>query len=180
VLEIEAWRAAARRRTRRSGGLLGLTFVLATVVPSAGAGGPITIDLTYESAMDMVRPMPYPGISVHHNLHVTLNGDKLAESRNRSMGRYFDKNATVQERGSADPYQVAWRVVDQQHLVRTQAFPQSMRTMTITLNADNTCRLDVVEQLKPGFQDYAFLRISVHSLGYFSNYRIVGTSCAIH
>jgi hypothetical protein len=35
--------------------------------------------------------------------------------------------------------------------------------MTVALNPDNTCRLDVVELLKSGFQEYAFLRISFMS-----------------
>ena len=178
VHEFEMSRKVAHRLFIAAGGL-SMAALLASTMPAVGAAGQINIDLTYDSVMDLVRPISRPGISVHHNLRVTLNGNKLSENRDRSTGRYFDKNATVQERGSTDPYQVVWRVVDQQHLVRTQVFPQSVRTMTVTLNPDNTCRLDVVEQLKPGFQEYAFLRISVHELGYFSSWRVVGTACAI-
>jgi hypothetical protein len=179
VLKFETARATAHRWSFGVASGVSVALMVASAAPAVGAGGQINIDLTYESVMDLVRPISRAGISVHHNLNVTLNGNKLSEARDRSTGRYFDKNATVQERGSTDPYQVVWRVVDQQHLVRTQAFPQSVRTMTVTLNPDNTCRLDVVDQLKPGFQEYAFLRISVHELGYFSSYRVVGTTCAI-
>jgi hypothetical protein len=145
---------------------------------AAGEGG-ITIDLTYDSVMNMVRPEERPNLSVHHNLQVRLIGKKLVENRDRSIGRYFDKASTIKEHGS-DAGDVSWHVQDTEHLVRIQTFPQSTRKMTVTLNQDQTCHLDVVDELKPGFQEYAFLRVSVHSLGYFSDYRVVNTSCAIH
>src|SRR5580692_6966180 len=43
----------------------------------------------------------------------------------------------------------------------------AVQTMTVTLTPGSTCRLDVVDQLKPGFTEYAFLRISTHTIGYF-------------
>ena len=52
--------------------------------------------------------------------------------------------------------------------------------MTVTLLPGNTCRLDVVDHLKPSFSEYAFLRISTHTIGYFSAYRVTRTSCTIH
>jgi hypothetical protein len=64
-------------------------------------------------------------------------------------------------------------------LVRVQNDPQSTRTMTVTFTPGNTCHLDVVDQLKPGFNEYAFLRITTHTLGYFSSYRVVRTTCAM-
>ena len=33
---------------------------------------------------------------------------------------------------------------------------------------------------KPGFSEYAFLRISTHTIGYFSTYRVTRTSCTVH
>jgi hypothetical protein len=42
----------------------------------------------------------------------------------------------------------------------------------------NTCRLEVVDQVKPGFS--AFLRISTHTIGYFPTYRVTRTFCTIH
>ena len=143
------------------------------------AEGGITIDLTYNSLMNMVRPEPHPNISVHHNLQVRLSGNRMVENRDRSTGRFFDKASTIKEHGS-DTGAVSWHVVDPQHLVRIQSFPQSSRKMTVTLNQDQTCHLEVVDQLKPGYQEYAFLRVSVHEIGYFSDYRVVDTSCAIH
>jgi hypothetical protein len=140
------------------------------------------IDLTYDSAMDMVRPEAHPNISVHHNLQVTISGGGgLSEQRDRSAQQYSDRNAMVQvlnSTGDESSY-ASWRVAPDGRLIRVQNDPQSTRTMTVTLTGGNTCHLDVVDQLKPGFTEYAFLRISTHTLGYFSSYRVTRTTCAM-
>ena len=141
------------------------------------------IDLTYESVMDMVRPEVHPGIAVHHNLQITVSrGGNLSESRSRSAAPYQDRNAMMQVLSSSgdDVAYASWRTVPDGRLVRVQNDPQSTRTMTVSLLPGNTCRLDVIDQLKPGFSEYAFLHISTHTIGYFSTYRITRTSCTIH
>jgi len=141
------------------------------------------IDLTYDSVMDMVRPEVHPGIAVHHNLQITVSGGgNLSEGRNRSAGPYQDRNAMGQVLSSSgdDAAYASWQTAADGRLVRVQNDPQSTRTMTVTLLPGNTCRLEVVDQLKPGFSEYAFLRISTHTIGYFSTYRVTRTSCAIH
>ncbi len=141
------------------------------------------IDLTYDSVMDMVRPEVHAGIAVHHNVQVTVSGGgNLSEGRNRSAGPYQDRNAMMQVLSSSgdDAAYASWRTAPDGRLVRIQDDPQSTRTMTVTLLPGNTCRLEVVDQLKPGFSEYAFLRISTHTIGYFSTYRVTRTSCAIH
>jgi hypothetical protein len=120
---------------------------------------------------------------VHHNLQVTVSGGgNLSEGRNRSAGPYQDRNAMMQVLSSSgdDAAYASWRTAPDGGLVRVQNDPQSTRTMTVTLLPGNTCRLEVVDQLKPGFSEYAFLRISTHTVGYFSTYRVTRTSCAIH
>src|SRR5260370_18162246 len=141
------------------------------------------IDLTYDSVMDMVRPEVRPGIAVHHNLQITVSaGGNLSEGRNRSAGPYQDRNAMAQVLSSSgdDAAYASWRVAADGRLVRVQNDPQSTCTMTVTLLPGNTCRLAVIDQLKPGFSEYAFLRISTHTIGYFSTYRVTRTSCTIH
>jgi hypothetical protein len=160
---------------------VGVTLAWAAATPSFAAD--TVIDLTYDSVMDMVRPTNYPGISVHHNLQVVLSaGNKLSEKRDRSTKQYSDKNAMTQVlRGGADNgVYASWRLLSKDHLVRIERDPQSIRTMTVTLTSPTTCSLEVKDELKPGFSEYAFLRISTHELGYFSSYRVVSTSCAIH
>ena len=160
-----------------------ITALAAFGALSGIAAANTVIDLAYDSVMDMVRPEVHPGIAVHHNLQITVSGGgNLAEGRNRSAGPYQDRNAMTQVLSSSDDdaAYASWRTAPDGRLVRVQNDPQSTRTMTVTLLPDNTCRLEVVDQLKPGFSEYAFLRISTHTIGYFSTYRVTRTSCTVH
>ena len=163
-----------------SGVGLTATFVLLIAANPVFAGGTTVIDLTCDSVMDMVRPEVHPGIAVHHNLQVTLSDrNKVAETRDRSTKNASDRNAMRQVLGGANDagtYAV-WHVVSKDTLERIQHDPQSTRKMIVTLTSPTTCRLDIRDELKPGFSDYAFLRITTHTMGYFSSYRVTGTSC---
>ncbi len=158
-------------------------LALSIAATPALAGATTVIDLTYDSVMDMVRPETHPGIAVHHNLQITLSDrNKVAETRDRSTRNASDNNAMRQVLGGANDagsYAV-WRVMSKDMLEGIQHDPQSTRTMVVTLTSPTTCRLDVHDELKPGFNEYAFLRISTHTMGYFSSYRVTGTTCAIH
>jgi hypothetical protein len=161
---------------------LAVTIALLVSTASAQAADRFVIDLTYDSLMDMVRPESHPNIRVHHVLHVTVSRNSgLSEQRNRSTGPYVDRNAMAQvldSRGDDTTY-ASWRTAPDGTLVREQNDPQSTRTVTVTLLPDNTCRLEVVDHLKPGFAEYEFLRISTHSMAFFSSYRVMSTSCKI-
>jgi hypothetical protein len=148
-------------------------------VAQALAGESIQIDLTYDSEMDMVRPENRPGISVHHNLHVTfVNGTGVTENRDRQTGNLQDSGSMTQAPRAEGGY-ASWRVLSKDKLMRTERDPQSTRTMIVTLTSSSSCTLDVKDQLKSGFNEYAFPRVSTHSMGYFSTYRVVSTTCAI-
>jgi len=165
---------------RTLAGAIGALATLATV--PARAADRFVIDLTYDSLMDMVRPEVRPNIRVHHNLHVTVaRNSGLSEQRNRSTKQYYDQNAMAQVLDSTgdDTTYASWRTAPNGTLEREQNDPQSTRTMTVTLLPDKTCRLDVVDHLKPGFTEYEFLRISSHTMGFFSSYHVVSTSCKI-
>jgi len=162
---------------------LAVAAILAGLQSGASASEKTTeIDLTYDSVMDMVRPTVHPGIAVHHTLQITLSGyDKLSEQRDRSTHGARDSNQTVQVLGSTDDEQsyVAWKVAANGTLVRKQNDPQSTRTMTVTLLPGNQCTLEVVDRLKPGFTEWKFLRITMHTMAYFSSYKVVQTSCIV-
>ena len=176
MVEHFAWRNFGARLAASVVGALSIVFAVA---PSMAAE-PIQIDLTYDSEMDMVRPENHPGISVHHNLHVTfVNGKGVTENRDNNAGRYQDKNSMFQAPGEEAGY-ATWRVLSEEKLMRIQREPQSTRTMIVTLTSASTCTLEVKDELKRGFSEYALPRISNHSLGYFSSYRVVGNSCTIH
>jgi hypothetical protein len=162
--------------------LVATTALLPLAATPAHAADQVVIDLTYDSLMDMVRPEARPNIRVHHNLHVTVARDSgLSEQRNRSTKQYYDKNAMAQVLDSIgdDSTYASWHTAADGTLVREQSDPHSTRTMTVTLLPDDTCRLDVVDHLKPGFTEYEFLRISSHTTAFFSSYRVTGTSCKI-
>ena len=79
------------------------------------------IDLTYDSVMDMVRPEVHPGITVHHNLQITVSGGgNLSEGRDRSAGPYQDRNAMMQVLSSSgdDAAYASWHVAPDGRLVR--------------------------------------------------------------
>jgi hypothetical protein len=162
--------------------LTGCACLLAASSLAAPPAWAAVIDLTYDTVMDMVRPEARPNVALHHNLQVTVSGGGgLSEQRDRSAQQYSDRHATVQVLNSTgdEPSYASWRVAPDGRLVRVQNDPQSTRTMTVTLTGGNACHLDVVDQLKPGFTEYAFLRISTHTLGYYSSYRVVRTTCAM-
>ena len=156
-------------------------ILLAAGLAAVPAAAQTRIDLTYDSVMDMVRPEQHPGIIVHHNLQIVFSGQNIAENRDRNARQFSDQNAMVQELGGTEQQgtYASWRVESNTLLVRTQRDPQSTRIMTVTLTSPTTCHLDVVDSLNPGFSEYAFLRISTHTLGYFSSYRVMQTSCSI-
>ena len=167
----------------RAASLLGITIAALGSLAAAPAPGAdqFVIDLTYDSVMDMVRPEVHPDIHVHHNLHITVANGGAVEKRNRDTKQYFDKNAMAQvlESEGDDTTYASWHTAPDGTLVREENDPQSTRTMTVTLLPDNTCRLDIVDRLKPGFTEYEFLRISSHTMGFFSTYRVVSTTCRI-
>ncbi|HVM81562.1 MAG TPA: hypothetical protein VMU06_21250 [Stellaceae bacterium] len=170
---------------RRAVGMVALALAAALAAAGAGAAGPeqtTVIDLTYDSVMDMVRPEVRPGIKVHHRLQVTVSGyDRLSEQRDRSTHGYRDENRTVQVLGSTDDEHsyVSWKVAADGTLVREQNDPQSTRTMTVTLLPGNKCTLEVVDRLKPGFKEWEFLRITMHTMAFFSSYEVKHTSCSV-
>jgi hypothetical protein len=162
-----------------------LLLVLASAAFAApAAAGQTTIDLTYESVMDMVRPDVHPGVKVHHNLQVILSEDnQVSETHNRNASGLSDKFARQQALGSGDAqgsFEPVWHVVSKDELVRIQNEPQSTRTITVTLTSSTTCSIAVKDELKPGYAEYAFPRIGQHALAYFTGYQIVGSTCAIH
>lgn len=167
---------------RRLSVVIGLLVVLPLARP-ASADSRTVIDLTYDAVMDMARPAVHPGIRLHHVLQVTLSGmNNVEETRSRSVGSQSDKSDMRQALGGSGDAgsDAVWHVVSKSQLVRIQHDRQSTRTMTVTLTSPTTCQLQVRDQLKPGFSEYAFMRVSQHSLAYFSSYEVTETSCAIH
>jgi len=169
-------------RARRA--IAPIPFALAFALCVARAlAADATIELTYDTTMDMVRPMAYPGVKVHHAMTVTLSaGGQVAETHNLEANGQADKFAHQATLGGGDPqaYEPVWHVVSASELVRTQNEAQSTRTITVKLTSPTTCSLEVKVELKPGFSEFAFRRIGQRAMGFFTNYRVVDSTCAIH
>ena len=162
---------------------VGLAALLLSAA-GAYAAEPMTIDLTYNSVMDMVRPVQMPNLTVHHNVHIGVAADGSAhERRNRNARRYSDRDESRQEEMNGAPdeadLRLPWQIGPNGTLVRIENDPQSVRTMTVSFPPGGGCNLDVVDRLEPGFTEYEFLRISTHTMGFYSNYRVFATSCSI-
>jgi len=130
----------------------GIIFFGIRLDPS-NASAEITIDLTYDSVMDMVRPEQHPGIRVHHNLQIVFSGGTVVENRDRNTKNLSDRKCDgprFRRCGCTDDLCVLAR--RDEHSIG--AHPR-------------------------GFSEYAFLRISTHTLAYFSSYRVIRTSCSI-
>jgi hypothetical protein len=183
MMPSDAGRRAARRGTRFAAiGSAGWALASAFGPLPARAAENTEIDLTCDSTMDMVRREVHSGIVVHHNLRIVVSkSSDVAENRSRSTGRYSVQHATAQVLGSSgdEGAYASWRAAPYGRLVRIENDPQSTRTMTVTLLPGGKRHLDVVNQLKPGFKEYAFLRVSVHQVGYFLSYHATATSCVI-
>ena len=117
-----------------------------------------------------------------HHIHHRIIGeiDHCVRCSNPGQSAYRNAMMPVLSSSGDDAAYASWRVAPDGRLVRVQNDPQSTRTMTVTLLPGNSCRLEVVDQLKPDFSEYAFLRISTHTIGYFSTYRVTRTFCTIH
>lgn len=157
--------------------LAGAVLVLGGCLPARSAADR-TLDMTYDSVMDMVRPDNHPGMIVHHNLHVVVSNQAVAEDRERSSRTLFDTDATRQQTGQESGDYVSWRYDGPDRLIRTERDLQSTRTMIVTLS-QGSCNLDVTDALKPGFTEYKFSRIGHRDMAYFSSYREVSTTCTI-
>ena len=179
MMPNDAGRRPARRGTRFAAiGSAGWALASAFGPLPSRAVENTEIDLTCDSTMDMVRPEVHSGIVVHHNLRIVVSKNSdVAENRSRSTGRYSGQHATVQVLGSSgdEGAYASCRAAPYGRLVRIENDPRSTRTMTVTLLPGGKRHLDVVNQLKPGFKEYAFLRVSVHQVGYFSSYHATAT-----
>src|SRR5271167_3478300 len=91
-----------------------------------------------------------------------FSGQSVAENRDRNAREFSDRNAVVQELGGTERSgtYASWRVESSTRLVRTQRDPQSTRIMTVILTSPDTCKLDVVDTLKPGFSRGVHLQSS--------------------
>lgn len=162
-----------------------VAFLLAASVSIALAqsGSDTVIHFTFDTASDLVAPEHMPNISGHDDGTLTLHqGGSISEQYSFSGHQSGSNGSTQQNRdrsgrlgGSLTP---SWHVKSSSVLERYQSFPQNTRIWRVTI-AGSSCRLDVIDKLKPGFKTYTFPRSRDGTIAYFANYRVTGTACSI-
>jgi hypothetical protein len=162
--------------------LPGAVLAMTLVDRAPAADGQTVITLGIDFASDLVQPEHIPNIRSHSTTVITLDrGGQVTETTQATAGSYRREFHGEGKLGAARTGRYGpqvWHVQSQDTLTRTGEFPQNIRTMTITISGQS-CRLSVTDRLKPGFKLYTFPRTSTGEIGYFTNYRVVGTTCSI-
>jgi hypothetical protein len=137
------------------------------------------IDLDYDSVMDRAHPNPLTNGQVHFHIRVVLSGkNKISQTHDLQSGSLSQQNSTDQALGE-DARSGAWHVVSSTRLMHIWNMPQSVRTITVTINPDNTCNMEVRDTLKRGFREYAFQARWTAGLEYYSRYENINPKCEI-
>jgi hypothetical protein len=165
---------------------LSLTWAFAFTLTATGAlaqtlGVETRIDLGFDETDIRVRPDPAPGF-VHHEVHLILSqGNKVTEVRRATAADGRTGNDQFEGTlGGGGGGRVVWRVMSKNTLVRVQDWPQSTLTMTVSTSGSNSCRLDVVAKLKPGFSEYEIFSIHKKVMAYYSKWDTSNPTCVIH
>ena len=152
--------------------------VMLTLATASSALADTQIQAKFSFRYDRIRPNPQSGIVVNQTVNATLSGEgNVSDTRIREAGRASDQKRNTKVLG-AESGALRWEVLDANKLRRTVNAPQSVQFLTITVNG-NTCTLDVVFKLKPGFREYQFNRITDGTTAYFTQPMIQSTSCTI-
>ena len=142
---------------------------LLSVLPASAA----KINISYTIVHDRLRPDPQRGVSVTNRFQVELEqSGSVNEDRSRASGRFSDSANRRTKLGDG------WQVRGDNQIQRTITHPQSTAVLTITTTG-KSCRLDVQYSLKPGFSEYQYRRVKDQTKAFFSEPKVVATSCAI-
>lgn len=141
------------------------------------------IDLSFDSIDTRVRPCPCtPNALVHNTFQVVLsNRNNVSEatshiSANKKYSRNTESSNLLGEESVNGP---SWRVLSSNKLERIENYPQNVRTLIITVVNRRECILDVIDRLKPGFNEYTFFSISMKQIAYYSGMHTLNMLCSI-
>ncbi len=139
----------------------------------------VVFDLDMLFQYDRLTPDFYPGINNRVRMSVTLSGKNTVRvARYRRVGPFVEdisNQATLGQEGQRG----SWRVVNASTIRGTLNFPNSTRVTTLTTTGGNSCSVQVVDQLKPGFRDFVFRRMDGGGMAKFSQPRLVSSSCTV-
>ena len=138
------------------------------------AAADTSIHAEYTATYDRLRPAPYKGIHLKNAIDVTLSGaNTVRETNTRAAGKFSDSKTGSGALGSG-----GWKVLEENKIQKTIDQPQSTTEMTIAVDGA-TCRFDIQFKLKPGFKEFAFIKITDGKVGYFTEPKVQTTTCDI-
>lgn len=142
------------------------------------------IDLSYDNVDTRVRPCPcVPNAVTHDILRIVLSrGNVVSDSvvHTTADGRYARNSQSSNLLGTETGIGPQWRVLSSNKLERIADSPQNVRKWIITVNNNKECTLNIIDYLKPGFEEYTFVSTSLKQIAYYSKIQATNMSCAIH
>jgi hypothetical protein len=148
-----------------------LTLLALTALP---ARADTAIHADYSATYDRLRPKPYKGINLKNTIDVTLSGtNSVRETNTREAGTFSDSKSKSSTLGSG-----GWSVLGENKIQKIIDQPQSVTEMTITVDGA-ACKFDIQFKLKPGFTEFAFIKIMDGKIGYFTQPKVETTTCVI-
>lgn len=170
------------RRLASSTAALLIFLQLGTPLPAAAQeSDQTTIDLTWDTSEDIVRPSVVPGVMIHAEAKIVLSKSNIAsQSLLITVGGQVVWNSSGSDRLGASDSRHSFHVAGKNRLQRIDNFAQNVEFITITLSGKR-CRLNVEHRLKPGFSEYVFPKDpSGSSYLYVSRIEVLKTTCDIH
>lgn len=131
------------------------------------------IHAEYTADYDRLRPNPYKGIHLKNSVDLVLTGNnEVRETNKREAGKFADAKSGSNKLGSS------WTVQEGNRIQKIIDQPQSTTEMTVTVDG-KTCKFDIQFKLKPGFKEFAFIKIMDGKIGYFTQPMVQTTACTI-
>ena len=152
--------------------LLAIPLAFAFEAAQAQAGETV-IHVVYNNHFVRVRPTAWAGDVVWEMTIVLSGKNDVREESRASSARFSNSSNSEGTLGDA-----RWRVIGPNLLQRTKDLPQSVRVDTIEIQGDH-CRAAWKFQLKPGFDEYEMSMLSTKQWGFFSEARMVSSTCEI-
>ena len=132
-----------------------------------------SIHAEYTANYDRLRPNPYKGIHLKNSIDLVLtSNNEVREVNKRETGKFADAKSGANKLGST------WTVQEGNKLQKIVDQQQSTTEMTVTVDG-KTCKLDVQFKLKPGFKEFAFIKVMDGKIGYFTQPMVQTTTCTI-
>jgi hypothetical protein len=151
-------------------------FFIAFGITAEAQNSDTKIHLGFDLSMDQVSPTSHP-VNSSDEVWLTLHTNGSIEERHSWGGETDNHGARL---GRAINAIASWHVRSSNIIERFQSFPNNTRSWQVSVDGAS-CKLSVVDKLRPGKREYTFPTPGTHPLvyHYFENYRVTRTFCTI-